>query len=606
MPLLSVLDQSPVRSGGTPADAIHESLELAELADRLGYHRYWLAEHHSTPGLGGSSPEVLIGQVAARTSRIRVGAGGVMLQHASALKVAETFRVLETLFPGRIDLGIGRAPGADHLTTLALEDRGGDVSSEGGTERRSAPAAFPRQVADVIGFLRASFPEGHRYGKVIAMPSGPTVPEVWLLGSSDVSAALAAHFGTAFSFAHFINDEGGAPITRAYAAAFRPSPLLSAPRASAAVFVVCADSEAEALRLARSRDLFVVRLYTGRAGPYPSVEEAEAYPYTTPQLRVDPAWPKPLPNRWLMGQASGVAVDAQDHVWVLQRPRTLTEEPSSLCCVPAPPVLEFDPAGNLLQAWGGPGQGYDWPAVEHGIFVDYQGHVWIGGNGDRDHQLLKLTRDGKLLLQIGRAGMTGGDGDTAHLGRPANVTVDPATNEVFVADGYKNHRVIVFDAQTGAYKRHWGANGRPPGDASVKSFGNPVHCVRFARDGLLYVCDRSNNRIQVFKRDGTFVKEFVVAPATRGNGSVWDVDVSHDAPQTWLYTADGENNHVWTLLRESARVLAKFGQNGRQAGQFPSVHNRAVQSRGHIYTTEVGSGKRVQKFLFKGTVPAEE
>ena len=286
MPLLSVLDQSPVRSGGTPADAIHESLELAELADRLGYHRYWLAEHHSTPGLGGSSPEVLIGQVAARTSRIRVGAGGVMLQHASALKVAETFRVLETLFPGRIDLGIGRAPGADHLTTLALEDRGGDVSSEWGTERRRAPAAFPRQVADVIGFLRASFPEGHRYGKVIAMPSGPTVPEVWLLGSSDVSAALAAHFGTAFSFAHFINDEGGAPITRAYAAAFRPSPLLSAPRASVAVFVVCADSEAEALRLARSRDLFVVRLYTGRAGPYPSVEEAEAYPYTTRELRI--------------------------------------------------------------------------------------------------------------------------------------------------------------------------------------------------------------------------------------------------------------------------------------------------------------------------------
>src|SRR5438552_3770620 len=178
MPLLSVLDQSPVRSGGTPADAIHESLELAELADRLGYHRYWLAEHHSTPGLGGSSPEVLIGQVAARTSRIRVGAGGVMLQHASALKVAETFRVLETLFPGRIDLGIGRAPGADHLTTLALEDRGGDVSSEWGTERRRAPAAFPRQVADVIGFLRASFPEGHRHGTVIAMPTGPPVPEV--------------------------------------------------------------------------------------------------------------------------------------------------------------------------------------------------------------------------------------------------------------------------------------------------------------------------------------------------------------------------------------------------------------------------------------------
>src|SRR2546422_8410306 len=176
MPLLSVLDQSPVRSGGTPADAIHESLELAELADRLGYHRYWLAEHHSTPGLGGSSPEVLIGQVAARTSRIRVGAGGVMLQHASALKVAETFRVLETLFPGRIDLGIGRAPGADHLTTLALEDRGGGVSGEGGGERRRAPPAFPRQVAGVIWLPRPSLPPGAWGGKGAPTTSRATSP----------------------------------------------------------------------------------------------------------------------------------------------------------------------------------------------------------------------------------------------------------------------------------------------------------------------------------------------------------------------------------------------------------------------------------------------
>src|SRR5437667_23358 len=559
MPLLSVLDQSPVRSGGTPADAIHESLELAELADRLGYHRYWLAEHHSTPGLGGSSPEVLIGQVAARTSRIRVGAGGVMLQHASALKVAETFRVLETLFPGRIDLGIGRAPGADHLTTLALEDRGGDVSSEWGTERRSAPAAFPRQVADVIGFLRASFPEGHRYGKVIAMPSGPSGPLPIGRGGRGVPVhgARAPH-RRAGAPAHDRRRprRGARPPARAGRRVWRgragdrhdhprpegAPPILRAPRArvrtrgGSAVRGPAVVVALAVVGLGASILPFAARAQPGAEG-------------RVPQLRVDPAWPKPLPNRWLMGQASGVAVDAQDHVWVLQRPRTLTEEPSSLCCVPAPPVLEFDPAGNLLQAWGGPGQGYDWPAVEHGIFVDDQGHVWIGGNGDRDHQLLKLTRDGKLLLQIGRAGMTGGDGDTAHLGRPANVTVDPATNEVFVADGYKNHRVIVFDAQTGAYKRHWGANGRPPGDASVKSFGNPVHCVRFARDGLLYVCDRSNNRIQVFKRDGTFVKEFVVAPATRGNGSVWDVDVSHDAPQTCLYTADVENNHVWTLLR---------------------------------------------------------
>src|SRR5256712_4370631 len=168
MPLLSGLDQSPVRSGGTPADAIPESLELAELTDRLGYHRYWLAERRSTPGLGGSSPEVLIGQVAARTSRIRVGAGGVMLQHASALKVAETFRVLETLFPGRIDLGIGRAPGADHLTTLALEDRGGEASRGGGAERRNAPAPFPPRGAAPIGFRPACLPLGEPVSKVIA------------------------------------------------------------------------------------------------------------------------------------------------------------------------------------------------------------------------------------------------------------------------------------------------------------------------------------------------------------------------------------------------------------------------------------------------------
>src|SRR5262249_23538709 len=231
--------------------------------------------------------------------------------------------------------------------------------------------------------------------------------------------------------------------------------------------------------------------------------------------------------------------------------------------------------------------------------------VWIGGNDAKDHQVLKFTREGKFLLQIGKADQTGGDADTAHLGRPANMNVDPATNELFIADGYKNHRVIVFDAQTGAYKRHWGANGRPPGDPSVKSFGNPVHCARLAKDGSLYVCDRANNRIQVFKKDGTFVKEFVVAPATRGGGSVWDVDVSHDAPQTWLYNADGENNHVWTLLRDNGQVVSKFGRNGRQAGQFHWVHNLAVDSKGNVYTAEVDTGKRAQRFLCKGSVPLE-
>jgi luciferase family oxidoreductase group 1 len=270
---LGVLDQSPVRSGGNAADAVHETLDLAETCDRLGYHRYWLAEHHSTPGLAGSSPEVLIGQVAARTSRIRVGSGGVMLQHYSPLKVAESFRVLETLFPGRVDLGIGRAPGSDQLTARALRDDAG-------------PEYFPQQVADLVGFLHGALPDGHPYAPVIAMPTGPTAPEVWLLGSSDQSAALAAHFGTGFSFAHFINEEGGAEVTRAYRRQFRPSACMDAPRSSAAVFVVCADTEAEARRLAKSRELFIVRLYTGRPGRYPSVEEADSYPYSERELAI--------------------------------------------------------------------------------------------------------------------------------------------------------------------------------------------------------------------------------------------------------------------------------------------------------------------------------
>lgn len=276
MPILSVLDQSPVRTGSTPADAILETLELAQACERLGYHRYWLAEHHSTPGLAGPSPEVLIGPVAARTSRIRVGAGGVMLTHYSALKVAENFRVLETLFPGRIDLGIGRAPGSDAKTAEALRPGPGGPGLE----------HFPEQIADLLGFLHDRLEPAHPFAGIRAMPSGPTAPEVWLLGSSDQSAACAAHFGTAFSFAHFINDEDGGAVTRAYVDQFRPSPDLAAARASIGVFVVCADTEAEAWRLARSRELFLLRLYAGRPGRYPSVEEAERHPYTERDLAI--------------------------------------------------------------------------------------------------------------------------------------------------------------------------------------------------------------------------------------------------------------------------------------------------------------------------------
>src|SRR2546428_11981111 len=267
---LGVLDQWRDPGGGPRAATSQETVELAQAGDRLGFHRYWLAEHHSTPGLAGSSPEILIGQVAARTRRIRVGSGGVMLQHYSPLKVAENFRVLEAVFPGGIDLGIGRAPGSDQIAARALQEAGGAP----GFDR------FPEQVADLIAFLHDALPADHRFRAVKAMPTGPTAPEIWLLGSSDGSAAIAAGLGTAFSFAHFINPDGGAEITRAYTRQFQPSATLDAPRASAAIFVVCADTRAEAQRLARSRELFLLRLYTGRAGRYPTAGEAESYPYT--------------------------------------------------------------------------------------------------------------------------------------------------------------------------------------------------------------------------------------------------------------------------------------------------------------------------------------
>ncbi len=274
--ILGVLDQSPIRSGGSPTDAIQETLLLAEHADRLGYSRYWLAEHHSSGGLAGTAPEVLMGQVAARTSRIRVGSGGVMLSHYSPLKVAESFRVLEALFPGRIDLGIGRAPGSDQRTARALRYGPGGVPLE----------HFPQQLGDLIAFLHDEVPPGHPFAGVRAMPAGPTAPPLWILGSSGDGAALAAHFGTAFSYAHFINAVGGVDAMRAYREAFRPSPRLASPEASVAVFALCAETEEQAERLARCRDLFIVRLYTGRFGPFPSVEEAEAYAYSAPELGI--------------------------------------------------------------------------------------------------------------------------------------------------------------------------------------------------------------------------------------------------------------------------------------------------------------------------------
>jgi hypothetical protein len=334
----------------------------------------------------------------------------------------------------------------------------------------------------------------------------------------------------------------------------------------------------------------------------------------SPSFQVDPFWPKPLPNNWILGQVAGVAVDAQDHVWIIQRPRTLTDDekgatlnpPRSRCCVPAPAVIEFTPDGDVVQGWGGPADGYEWPANEHGIYIDPKGFVWIGGNAPEDGQILKFTRAGKFVLQIGHAGPSKGSNDPTQLGRPADTNVDPATNEIYVADGYGNHRVIVFDADTGAYKRHWGAYGKPPTDdkpppydpAAVPppQFANPVHCVKLAKDGLVYVCDRINNRIQVFHKDGSFVTEWFYVKATRGNGGVWDLAIWPDPQQSFLFNADGENNEVRILKRADGLVLGAFGRSGRQAGQFHWVHNLAIDSKGDIFTTEVDNGKRVQKF----------
>jgi luciferase family oxidoreductase group 1 len=268
--ILSVLDQSPVRAGGSAADALNETVAMAQAVERWGYHRYWLAEHHATEGLAGSAPEIMVARVAAATSAMRVGSGGVMLSHYSPLKVAETFRVLETLFPGRIDLGLGRAPGSDQLTARALQAGPGAVGAE----------YFPSQVQDLLGYLGDGLPAEHPFARIRVTPEPASRPEVWLLGSSDQSALVAAYLGCAFSFAHFITDQGGLEVMAAYRDRFRPSAHLAAPLGSIGVFVMCADTEVEVLRLVQSRDLWRLRLDQGYLGPVPSIAEAEAHPYT--------------------------------------------------------------------------------------------------------------------------------------------------------------------------------------------------------------------------------------------------------------------------------------------------------------------------------------
>ncbi len=360
-----------------------------------------------------------------------------------------------------------------------------------------------------------------------------------------------------------------------------------------------------------------------------------------PRFEVDPFWPKPLPNHWVLGAIIGVAVDSRDHVWIVHRASSLEAKeqyatmhpPAATCCAAAPPILEFNAAGELVGSWGGPGKGYDWPASGHGIDVDHQGNVWLGGNGrgkqaaplahneDRmadagpvhDSMLLKFSPAGKLLLQIGQPNMSKGSNDTRNLRLPAESIVDPKTNELYVADGYGNRRVVVFDAATGAYKRHWGAYGNRPDDTQLpaydpsaplpQQFRTPVHCVALAQDDLLYVCDRTNNRIQVFRKDGTYVKETVIEKNTRGDGAVFDIAFSRDPQQKFLYVADGSNMKIHVLRRDTLEEITSFGDGGRQPGQFYAVHSVATDSKGNLYTTETYRGQRLQKFVYKGLAP---
>ena len=369
-----------------------------------------------------------------------------------------------------------------------------------------------------------------------------------------------------------------------------------------------------------------------------AIVHAQAPPASViaPRFEVDAMWPKPLPNHWILGSVIGVSVDADNHVWIIHRgTQTLDENEKRLdsktanCCAVAPPVLEFDQAGNLLRHWGGPGPGYEWPTSAHAITIDYKGNVWLGGNGVDDSHILKFTKDGKFLLQLGKKGArkkpgapvgegqygatadyAGNSSDEISFGKVAQIFVDEKTNEAYVADGYLNKRVAVLDADTGKMKRFWGAYGNKPVDAALpdydpaapasQQFRNPVHCAVLAVDRLLYVCDRRNNRIQVFTPEGKFVKEAFYDTNTKGSGAVWDIAMSRDPQQRYLYVADGTNNQIKVIDRQALKLLTTFGDGGRQPGQFYGVHSIATDAVGNLYTTETWEGKRVQRFIFKG------
>jgi hypothetical protein len=362
-----------------------------------------------------------------------------------------------------------------------------------------------------------------------------------------------------------------------------------------------------------------------------------------PIFEVDPMWPKPLPNHWVTGSTIGLSVDAQDNVWTIHRPNTVEDNfkaadiktgdargrddeaqpgtpaseapggsPIGKCCSVAPPVLVYNQAGALVKSWGGPGKGYDWPDSNHGITIDSKGNIWLAGNGQKDTQVLKFSKTGAFLFQLGKHGVHNGSNDTENFWQPTRIFEDVPANEVYISDGYGNRRVIVFDAETGQYKRHWGAYGNKPGDEKMPAYApgaapskqfSTVHCVIVSNDGLVYVCDRVNDRIQVFRKDGTFVKEAFIDRNTFRSGSVWDMAFSKDPQQTYIYAANGVDEKINVLLRSSLDVLTSFGDGGRGPGQFFGVHNLATDSKGNLYTAETYTGARVQRFIFKGVGP---
>jgi len=341
-----------------------------------------------------------------------------------------------------------------------------------------------------------------------------------------------------------------------------------------------------------------------------------------PIYEIDPTWPPTLPHDWILGDIRGLFVDDRDHLWVIHMPSSLTPQeigaavkpPIADCCLPAPPVLELDPDGKVLRTWGGPGEGYTWYDQEHGIYIDHHGFVWTGtSNG---YHVMKFTQDGKHVLTIGTPGVNKGSNDPDTLGGPANFYVEPKTNELFIADGYINKRVVVYDAATGAYKRHWGAYGKTPNDTEKYQYPvrvsdppqqySTLHGLVGSKDGLIYVSDRRGNRIQVFRQNGEYLMEKFVRPETGGSGSGFSLQFSRDPGQTLLYLMDGTNQRVWILRRKDLAILDRFGKPGRQAGEFIRAHMIAIDSKNRMYTGEAGNGRRMQRWILKGTRPAAE